>query len=430
MSEVRDFQSNLYNQFMPILVEITHECRICGSAELKEVIDFGDLALTGVFIENGQEVPKAPLKLVLCRECGLVQLGHKYEQNALYGETYGYESHLNRSMVEHLQQKARVLERKFLRSIEKPVVVDIASNDGTLLSGYMSDTVIKIGIDPLIEVVADYYPVDAIRVSEFFSTSAYENLGIGPANLVTSLSVIYDLDRPVEFANQIYEILQDGGIWHFEQSYLSLMLETNSYDTICHEHLLYLSLTDIQRILKEANFQLLDASINSVNGGSIAVTAIKTNEVINPSPFVRYLLKVENETGITDGSRINSFSDQFRKHAIALKSLITEYKELGFDVIGLGASTKGNVLLQAAGIDAHLVRAIGEVTPRKFGKQTPGSSIPIVDESNLLNGASEKTLAIVLPWHFRENLLPKLEQYLSQGGKLLFPLPDIEMVSS
>lgn len=430
MSEVRDFQSNLYNQFMPTLVEITHECRICGSAELKEVIDFGDLALTGVFIENGQEVPKAPLKLVLCRECGLVQLGHKYEQNALYGETYGYESHLNRSMVEHLQQKARVLERKFLQSIEKPVVVDIASNDGTLLSGYLSDTIIKIGIDPLIEVVADCYPMDAIRVSEFFSTSAYENLGIGPANLVTSLSVIYDLDRPVEFANQIYEILQDGGIWHFEQSYLPLMLETNSYDTICHEHLLYLSLTDIQRILKGANFQLLDASINSVNGGSIAVTAIKTNEVINASPFVRYLLKVESETGITDGSRINSFSDQFRKHTIALKSLITEYKELGFDVIGLGASTKGNVLLQAAGIDAHLVRAIGEVNPRKFGKQTPGSSIPIVAESNLLNGASEKTLAIVLPWHFRENLLPKLEQYLSQGGKLLFPLPDIEMVSS
>jgi hypothetical protein len=415
---------------MPTLVEITHECRICGSAELKEIIDFGDLALTGVFLENGQEVPKAPLKLVLCNECGLVQLGHKYEQNALYGETYGYESHLNRSMVEHLQQKARVLEKKFLQSIEKPIVVDIASNDGTLLNGYISDAVIKIGIDPLIGVVANCYPEDAIQVSEFFSASAYMSLGIGPANLVTSLSVIYDLDRPVEFANQIYEILQDEGIWHFEQSYLPLMLETNSYDTICHEHLLYLSLTDIQRILKVANFQLLDASINSVNGGSIAVTAIKTNGVINPSPFVRYLLKAENETGITDGSRINSFSDKFRKHANALKSLITEYKELGFDVIGLGASTKGNVLLQAAGIDARLIRAIGEVNPRKFGKQTPGSSIPIVDESNLLSGATEKTLAIVLPWHFRENLLPKLEQYLSQGGQVLFPLPEIEMVSS
>lgn len=414
---------------MPRLFEITYECRICRSAELKEVIDFGDLALTGVFIENGKGVPKAPLKLVMCRECGLVQLGHKYEQVALYGETYGYESHLNKSMVEHLQRKARVLERKFLRSVKKPIVVDIASNDGTLLSGYISDMSIKIGIDPLIGIVANRYPVDAIKLSEYFNAKAFENLGVGPAKLVTSLSVIYDLDRPVEFAKQIYEILQDGGIWHFEQSYLPLMLETNSYDTVCHEHLLYLSLKDIQRILKEANFQLLDASLNNVNGGSIAVTAIKTNEVINASPFVRYLLKVENETGITDGSRINSFSDQFGQHVFALNSLIKEYKESGFDVIGIGASTKGNVLLQAAGIDAQLVRAIGEVNPRKFGKQTPGSSIPIVEESNLLSGASEKTLAIVLPWHFRENLLPRLEQYLSEGGKLLFPLPDIQMVS-
>ena len=208
------------------------------------------------------------------------------------------------------------------------------------------------------------------------------------------------------------------------------MLETNSYDTICHEHLLYLSLTDIQRILKAANFQLLDASINSVNGGSIAVSAIKTNEVVKASPFVTYLLRVENETGITDGSRLNVFVAQFREHAVAIKSLLLEYQELGFDIIGFGASTKGNVLLQAAEIDSQLIRAIGEVNPRKFGKQTPGSAIPILSESSLIKSASDMTVAIVLPWHFRENLLPKLEQYLSQGGKLLFPLPRIEMVSS
>jgi hypothetical protein len=415
---------------MSTLVEIAQECRICGSTELKVVIDFGELALTGVFIENGQEVPRAPLKLMHCKVCGLVQLGHKYDQNSLYGETYGYESHLNKSMVEHLQQKARLLERKFLKSREKPIVVDIASNDGTLLSGYLLDKVIRVGIDPLIEVVANCYPADAIRVPEFFSASAFTNLGLGPANLVTSLSVIYDLDRPIEFANQIYEILEEGGIWHFEQSYLPLMLETNSYDTICHEHLLYLSLTDIQRILKAANFQLLDASINSVNGGSIAVSAIKTNEVVKASPFVTYLLRVENETGITDGSRLNVFVAQFREHAVAIKSLLLEYQELGFDIIGFGASTKGNVLLQAAEIDSQLIRAIGEVNPRKFGKQTPGSAIPILSESSLIKSASDMTVAIVLPWHFRENLLPKLEQYLSQGGKLLFPLPRIEMVSS
>ena len=412
---------------MSTLAEIAQECRICGSTQLKEVIDFGELALTGVFIENGHEVPRAPLKLMHCKICGLVQLGHKYDQNSLYGETYGYESHLNKSMVEHLQQKARVLERKFLKSKQKPIVVDIASNDGTLLSGYLSDKVIKVGIDPLIEVVANHYPTDAIRVPEFFSANAFTNLGLGLANLVTSLSVIYDLDRPIEFANQIYEILEEGGIWHFEQSYLPLMLETNSYDTICHEHLLYLSLIDIERILKAANFQLLDASINSVNGGSIAVSAIKTNEVVKASPFVTYLLRVETETGITDGSRLKIFAAQFREHADALRSLILEYKELGFDIVGFGASTKGNVLLQAAGIDSGLIRAIGEVNPRKFGKQTPGSSVPIVSEGSLIESASDMTVAIVLPWHFKEEILSREKKTINSGSKFIFPLPNLEV---
>ena len=415
---------------MTSIAVMTSECRICGSKRLQGVIDFGELALTGVFIENGLQVPRAPLHLKQCEDCRLVQLGHKYKQDALYGETYGYESHLNKSMVEHLQMKARVLEARFLQSIERPVVVDIASNDGTFLSGYLSNKIVKVGIDPLIGVVANCYPQDALQVAEFFSATVYKKTGVKPANLVTSLSVIYDLDEPVKFAKQVYEILEEEGIWHFEQSYLPLMLETNSYDTICHEHLLYLSLTDIERILTLANFQLVDASINSVNGGSIAVTAIKSAKKVARSPFVDYLLKQESETGITDGSRINSFSVEFLNHSLAIKLLITKYKNLGFDIIGLGASTKGNVLLQAAGIDSNLVRSIGEVNPRKFGKQTPGSAIPIVPENELLEQTSAKTIVLVLPWHFRENLLPKLEGYLSQGGKLLFPLPGIEMVSA
>lgn len=415
---------------MSSIAEVTHVCRICGSKKLGEVIDFGELALTGVFIENGLLAPRAALQLKQCEECKLVQLGHRYEKGALYGDSYGYESHLNSSMVEHLQQKARVLEARFLQSIDKPVVVDIASNDGTFLSGYLSNKITKVGIDPIINVVANCYPDDVVLVSDFFSASVYKKTGVKPANLVTSLSVLYDLDEPVKFAKEVYEILDEEGIWHFEQSYLPLMLETNSYDTICHEHLLYLSLTDIERILTLANFQLVDASINSVNGGSIAVTAIKTKKTIEKSPFVNYLLKKESETGITDGSQINLFSAKFMNHSNALKSLINGYKDLGFDIIGLGASTKGNVLLQSSGIDSSLIRAIGEVNPRKFGKQTPGSAIPIVPESVLLAEISDKTIAIVLPWHFRENLLPRLEQYLSQGGKLLFPLPRIEMVSA
>jgi len=414
--------SNLYT--------ITKKCRICKSVNFQEVIDFKEMALTGVFLELGSSVPIAPLRLVRCKSCNLVQLGNSYDPRVLYGESYGYESHLNSSMVHHLQQKARILEKRFLGSLENAIVLDIASNDGTLLSGYQGSQLTKVGIDPLINLVTDCYPSNSIKIPHFFSSAAYFNTLKMPANLITSLSVIYDLEDPVKFAAEVYEVLSDGGIWHFEQSYLPLMIETNSYDTICHEHLLYLTLSDINRILSEAKLQILDASINHINGGSIAVTAIKSTSRVTASPFVDHLLSEERTSGILDGSKVNSFAENFRDHASNLKNLLVKYKDLGFDLYGIGASTKGNVLLQAAGIDQDLILAVGEVNSRKFGKQTPGSSIPIVPEASVLTSPYENKLLLVLPWHFRENLLPKLEDFLGGGGKLLFPLPRIEIVSS
>ncbi len=405
-------------------------CRICKSAKIETVIDFGELALTGVFLQDGSLVRNAPLVLVRCGNCGLVQLGHNYQQSDLYGESYGYESHLNKSMKEHLQQKARILEKKFLQGHENPVVVDIASNDGTLLAGYVDSGIKKIGIDPLIDVVSDCYPESALKIIDFFSSLAYWKNFELPANLVTSLSVIYDLNDPMNFAREVNEILIEGGIWHFEQSYLPTMITTTSYDTICHEHLLYLSLHDIQTILSQSGFQIHEVSLNSVNGGSIAVTAIKTSKSVEQDPFVAFLLNSERCEGITDGRSIFNFAKAYLRHSQELKELISEYRKLGCDVIGFGASTKGNVLLQAAGLDWRDIRAIGDVNSRKFGKTTPGSCIPIVAEDELISNSHEKTVAIVLPWHFREGLIRKLEPYLSKGGKLVFPLPQIEVVSN
>ena len=404
-------------------------CRVCGGSSLNVVVDFGELSLTGVFLEDGNEVQREPLVLCRCGDCGLVQLCHNYSQLALYGDSYGYESHLNKSMVSHLQQKARVLEKKYLAGITNPKVVDIASNDGTLLSGYLNSAITKIGIDPLLNIVSNCYPAEAIKIGEFFSSSVYWDHLAGPSNLVTSLSVLYDLNDPVSFAKQVNEILIEDGIWHFEQSYLPLMIEATSYDTICHEHLLYLSMHDIQRILDISGFRILDASINGINGGSVAVTAIKTNRAVPPTPFVDFLLSSEIENGIVDGTRIASFAINYLKHASALNNLINKYKLSGADIIGFGASTKGNVLLQTAGLNFEDIRAIGDINTRKFGKQTPGSCIPIVSEKELIDAAGDSTVAIVLPWHFREGFINSLETFLSKGGKLIFPLPRIEVVS-
>ena len=413
---------------MELIAEKNSRCRICRNRELAVVIDFGNLALTGVFHKNGSSVPQAPVLLARCTDCGLVQLGHNYSLEHLYNESYGYESHLNSSMVSHLQQKARLLEDKYLKSLKEGIIVDIASNDGTLLSGYKNKNLVKVGIDPLMEIMSSYYPQNSIKIKKFFSASEYWKNCTTGANLVTSLSVLYDIEDPINFARQINEILIDNGIWHFEQSYLPMMLQSNSYDTICHEHLLYLSLHDIRNILRKSGFELIDASLNNTNGGSIAVTAIKSSKKFIEAPFVQYLMNLEVSQGICNGNALLNFAQNYKSHSSALTKLIYQYLDHGFDVVGFGASTKGNVLLQASGLNSSHIRIIGEVNTRKFGKQTPGSCIPIVSEEELIDSSGDKTVALVLPWHFRETLIKSLEVFLGKGGRLLFPLPNIEEV--
>jgi hypothetical protein len=418
----------MYPYGMKEIAQEVSECRICEGTELATLLDFGDMALTGVFLTDGALVPKAPLDFCRCNNCGLVQLRHSYSLESLYGDSYGYESHLNKAMVDHLTRKARLLEKKYLSPNSNEIVVDIASNDGTLLSGYVGKNFRYVGIDPLIDVVSDHYPDGAIKIKNFFSSDAYWEKNDSPASLVTSLSVLYDLDKPVSFAKNINSILKDDGIWHFEQSYLPTMIDTLSYDTICHEHLLYLSLHDIVRILDESGFKILDASLNATNGGSIAITAVKSKENHPHSPYIDFLLEREIVSGITTAEKLHVFVSRAIEHKKEFRQLLGMYISEGYEIVGLGASTKGNVLLQWLDLDTTFISRIGDVNKRKFGTMTPGTSIPIVSEEEIFNGKG-KRIALVLPWHFREGIIAKSEKIMSQGVGLIFPLPRIEVVS-
>ena len=415
---------------MNSIATFTKLCRLCGNSNLSVLLDLGKLSLTGVFLAPGDNAPKAELVLAQCPNCHLVQLQHSYPPELLYGANYGYESHLNQSMVSHLQAKAKNLEKQYIKAEKKAVVVDIASNDGILLSGYQGKNITKIGIDPLINILEDYYPADSIKISAYFSANVYWENFNKPADLVSSVSVIYDLEAPIKFANDVYQILSDGGIWHFEQSYLPTMVTTNSYDTICHEHLLYFSLHDLRFLLNNSGFQLIDATLNSTNGGSIAITAKKSHLVEQVDPFIDFLLAREIKLGFQNGSAMERFVNQALTHRDNLKDIIYSYKSLDFNIFGLGASTKGNVLLQWAELNSDIINSIGDINPKKFGKLTPGSFIPIVPEEDILKMGNKKSIALVLPWHFRLGIVDRAGSFLSNGGKLLFPLPNIEIVGN
>lgn len=405
-------------------------CRLCGSSSVEVVLDFGNLSLTGLFLKENEVVPKADLTLVTCLSCNLVQLKHSYPRDILYGSNYGYESHLNSTMLSHLHAKAKMLSKKYLGSGEK-IVVDIASNDGSFLNGFVGTGIKKVAIDPIMKNLTDHYPAETIKIPDFFSAEVYWRNVNRPAALVTSLSVLYDLDQPLAFAKDVFEILEENGIWHLEQSYLPSMVETTSYDTVCHEHLLYLSMHNLKTILEVVGFSIIEVSMNDVNGGSIAVTAVKKrNFKAVDDPFVNFLLTQEVDNGFTTGQAMHDFAKNAFKHKEDLGALINEYKQLDFEIYGLGASTKGNVLLQWTGIDNHIIKSIGEINPRKFGKVTPGTNIKIVDEKDILGKVPYKSgiISLVLPWHFRDGIIRRSDKYLSNGGKLLFPLPKIESI--
>lgn len=414
---------------MEALYTLNRLCRICRGNKIEDLIDFGEIALTGVFQATGSDVPKTPMCVSRCCDCGLVQLKHQYNLNYLYGENYGYESHLNPSMVGHLKDKASELERQYVmvNNGSRPnTVLDIASNDGTLLSGYSDSINYKIGIDPLINSLEDFYPVNALKVKGFFSSKLYINNVKHRPDIVTSVSVLYDLEDPVKFASDIYEILAPNGIWHLEQSYLITMIENMGFDTVCQEHLLYFSLHDLKNIFESVGFQILSLHLNNINGGSVAISAIKSQKRIIPPIDLTNLLIKEKDEGYIDGSKLKKFEKDLKNHISGLQKLLEKYYSDGFSIFGLGASTKGNVLLQLLDYNVMKFSAIGDINPKKYGKKTPGTNFLIVPENQVLDNP-KNSVSVVLPWHFSEGIVKKSEQYIEGGGTIIVPFPQIKI---
>src|SRR4051812_5528888 len=315
-------------------------CRVGGSDHLVSVLSLGNQALTGVFPATAEEpVTKGPLELVWCPESGLLQLRHSFQPSEMYGENYGYRSGLNQSMVDHLAHKVRHLER-FVPLQAGDAVLDIGSNDATLLKAYATPGLVRVGIDPTAEKFREFYPADVRMVPDFFSGAAYRSACSKPAKVVTSIAMFYDLEQPIEFCREIAAVLAPDGVWHFEQSYMPSMLRLNSYDTICHEHLEYYSLRVIEKILDAAELQVLDVVTNAVNGGSFAVTAThRANKSVKPNrAVIDWLLEQEDRMGLGTPKPYREFEERVFRHREDLVRLIRSLNADGKKVLGYGAS--------------------------------------------------------------------------------------------
>ncbi|MBL6714230.1 MAG: class I SAM-dependent methyltransferase [Pirellulales bacterium] len=409
-------------------------CRICGHQDFHDVVNLGRQSLTGVFPRSREEpVAVGPLELVKCDEatggCGLVQLRHSHEPSEMYGDNYGYRSGLNRSMVSHLERRVREA-----REIAKPkpgdVILDIGSNDATTLKAYGNAGFRLVGIDPSAAKFRRYYP-DWIRaVPDFFHAESYRSVcGDQQAKIVTSISMFYDLEDPLDFMRQIYSVLADDGIWVFEQSYLPLMVERDAYDTICHEHVSYYALRQIEWMTRQAGFEIRDVELNDINGGSFCVTVAKRGgQLAERSERTDQLLDRERVDGYGERVVYDRFRERIELHRDRLLDAIRSWQGEGKTLYGYGASTKGNVVLQYCGLTAADIPLIAEVNEDKYGCFTPGTLIPIASEAEVRSRKPDALL--VLPWHFRSSILEREQAYLQDGGCMIFPLPVVDFVAA
>ena len=205
------------------------------------------------------------------------------------------------------------------------------------------------------------------------------------------------------------------------------MLRTNSYDTICHEHLEFYSFIVVNNILDNCGLRIIDVQMNSINGGSFAVTACKKNASYKSNlPIINWMLRQEHDMGLDTPKPYRDFEERVFRHRKNLTELIEALVADGKKIIGYGASTKGNVLLQFCGLTSKQIPFIAEVNEEKFGAFTPGTNIPIISEKKAR--AMNPDYFLVLPWHFKAGILEREKDFMAQGGRFIFPLPEIEIV--
>jgi GDP-D-mannose dehydratase len=403
-------------------------CRICESSDLKIVIRLGEQYITSRFpIYNDYSTPKTPIDLCVCNNCRLLQLYQTTISSELYEYEYGYRSGISNTMREHLKKyQEEIISIVNLNDMD--VIVDIGSNDSTMLQ-YYSKNLRRIGVDPTGEQFKNYYN-DIELLPTYFTYENFTNrYGEIKCKMVSSISMFYDLPNPVKFAKDIYNILHEDGIWTCEQSYLLSMLKTNSIDTICHEHLEYYSLHQIKEIADRTNFKIIDIKFNNCNGGSFRVYFSKKDSLLykENTELIHNILQEEIEYGIQNDDIFINF---ILKCDIEIKKLIdfvNIIKKNEKKIYVYGASTKGNCLLQYANLTENDIKYAVERNPKKLGKMT-STGIEIIMEETMRKNPPD--FLLVLPWHFKDEIINREKEFLDNGGQLVFPFPNFEIISS
>jgi NDP-4-keto-2,6-dideoxyhexose 3-C-methyltransferase len=411
-------------------------CRVCGSP-LDPILSLGEQYVSTFLAPDKPDGPKAPLDLVLCQQCRLLQLRHTVPGETMY-QDYWYRSGTNQTMRDALADIS-ASAAKLVRLKAFDSVLDIGCNDGTLLNSYTVPGLYKIGFDPAENLaVFSRKAADKVLVG-FFDADRFladPELRERRPKVVTSIAMFYDLEDPNKFVADIQRVLHPEGVWIVQMSYLPLMLKQNDFGNICHEHLEYYSLQSLEYLLGRHGFSIVDAQLNDVNGGSIR--ALIRNRAANESSFgdqayreqaasrISRLRESEAELGLDGMTPYREFAERVQEIKRQVRDFIEEQVAQKKKIFVYGASTKGNTMLQYFGLDHSAIGAAAERNPDKWGMVTVGTRIPIISEAEAR--AAKPDYFLVLPWHFIEEFKAREHDYLTSTGKFIVPLPQFALI--
>lgn len=412
-------------------------CRITGKPMI-ELFSLGDLYISDFIKTQGdyRGKKKWDLTLMLSPEMQCLQLKENADKDFLYGK-YWYRSGTNSTMKNELKDIAESCMKLSKIDDSSQIFLDIASNDGTLLSFVKDNKYYTVGIDPAEGSFQKEAEQNARKVIEgFFSKELYHSSIEKKAGIVTCVAMFYDLEDPIAFLKDVYEILDDDGLFVIQQSYMPLMIKQLAFDNICHEHVFYHSLYSMEYMLDQVGFKIVDVQLNDVNGGSFRTyiqKKIAKIESFGSSPYrdvanfrLWSLREYEKTLNLDVTNNYIKFWDQVKDLKEQTYNFIKEEYDKGKSIWVYGASTKGNTLLQFFGLDNSLIDGAAERSIYKYGLKTIGTNIPIHSEETMR--MVDPDYLLILPWHFINEFKEREKHYLKNGGKFIIPCPKFEII--
>lgn len=409
------------------------KCRVCANPNFKSIIDLGFQPLSGVFPNTSAPDPiLGRLHLVKCdteknpNACGLVQLEDSADITSMYGATYGYYPSISPMMQSHLEKKT--LGLKQLTQLQKgDWVLDIGCNDGTLLNAYQESSQLRrVGIDPSSKKFHHNFQKDINAIFEIFSVDSVKKISKEEKfKIITSIAMFYDIDDPLTFMQGIASLLHNDGVWALELSYLPLLLEQLTYDQICHEHVTYYGLADLQKIMRKVGLKIIDIDFNDLNGGSIYVIAgLQNCSIAVQEEKIKTVL--DKEKALEEFAPYERFYNRTVSHREDILEFLNILKLSNKKIYGYGASTKGNIVMNYCGLTSADIIAISDKNPEKYSLTTPGTRIQIIPHAKLREIKPEYVFVNI--WHLRREVLADEVELLESGTKFVFPLPRIHIV--